>query len=191
MCAISRMLHSHWNCHLQPRTKQDAYKLLLFYSVFSKSCCRTMNKGKFFTAILPSSFQGSEGFKWSLMNDMNSCGISSHMVNSKKVMREQHKATVLPAWLQQFGEGETSLIPVSTKCPTSYVVKTHETNVKLTITWTTVFSPLHNSPTRTGEDGKFFFPRFYNNRAARQTFSMRVTVLCHLFSTRLKIEWIC
>lgn len=95
------------------------------------------------------------------MNDMNSSGISSPMVNSKKVMREQHKVTILPAWLQQLGEGETSLTTVSTMTQelSLHVVKAHEPNGKLTVTWTMVFSPLHNSPTaRAGQDGKFVLP---------------------------------
>lgn len=46
------------------------------------------------------------------MNDMGTSGISSHMASCKKVMREQHEATSLPPWLQQLGEGKTSLTTV-------------------------------------------------------------------------------
>lgn len=61
-----------------------------------------MDKGKFFISILPSTFQGSEDFRWNLMNDMDTSGISSHIVSCKKVTREQHEATsAAAAWRGQ------------------------------------------------------------------------------------------
>lgn len=74
-----------------------------------------MDKANFFISILPSSFQGTEDFRWNLMNDMDTSEISPHMVSCKKVMREQHEATFLPPQLQKLGEGETSLITVGNK----------------------------------------------------------------------------
>lgn len=43
------------------------------------------------------------------MNDTDTIGVSSHMMNCKKVMREQYEATFLAPWLQQLEGSETSV----------------------------------------------------------------------------------